>query len=93
MHPLAQLLRHLFQIAFNTSGPHTKKHAGLPTRFDYTLGPRSAYLIVGVEHIRKLRAIGGGGWVGQKVLENERVFERLACALSLPGCGCVCGVA
>lgn len=93
MHPPAQLLRHLLQIAFDTRSAHAKQQSRLAARLDDTLCPGAANLIVGVEHVGDLRAVGGSGCVGEEVLEGEGVFERLACALSLPWRGRVGGIA
>ena len=93
MHPLAQLPRHLLRIVFNARSAHREKYTCLPTRFDDTLSPRSTDLVIGVEYVGDLRAVGRGGRVGEEVLEDEGVFERLACALALPGRSRVRGVA
>ena len=93
MHPLPQLPRHLLRIVFNARSAHSKQDTRLPTCLDDTLSPRSTDLIIGVEHVRDLRAVGGSGRVGEEVLEDEGVFEGLACALALPGCSRVGGVA
>ena len=93
MHPLSQLPRHLLRIVFNTRSAHSEKDTRLPTRFDNTLSPRSTNLVIGVEYVGNLRAVRRSGRVREEVLEDEGVFERLARALSLPGCSRVRGVA
>ena len=93
MHPPPQLLRQLLRISFDPRRAHRKQHPGLPTRLDNALRTRTANLVVGMKHIGELFVSGGGGWVSQEVFEDEGVLERLACALALPGCGGVRGVA
>ena len=93
MHSLPELPRHLLRIVFNARSAHSEKDTCFPTRFDNTLSSRSADLVIGVEYVGNLGAVGRGGWVGKEVLEDKGIFERLACALALPGCSRVRGVA
>ena len=93
MHPLPQLLGQLLGISLDARRAHRKQHARLATSLDDALGPRATNLVVRVEDVRKLFGVGGSGWVGEEVFEDEGVLERLAGALALPGRGGVCGVA
>ena len=93
MHSLPQLLRQLLRIRLNTRRAHREKQSRLPARLDDTLSARTANLIIGIEDIGNLLEVRGRGSVGEEVLEDEGVFERLAGTLSLPGGSGVSGIA
>ena len=93
MHPLAQLFRQLLRIVLNPRRAHREQHPRFTARLDDPLGPRSPYLIIGVEHVGELFVVRGGGRVREQVLEDKGILERLTCTLSLPGRRCVGGVA
>ena len=93
MHPLLQLGRKLLDIGPDARQLHSEEDARLPTRGDDALGAGAADLVVGVEGVGELLGGWRGGGVGEKVREDEGVFEGLACALALIGGGGVGGIA